>query len=365
MDTVSTRQMHFDATIVICTYNQSNTLMHVVNAIKQQTAEENYSIQLIIADDGSSADQVRDFISLTSKYNKSSNCRIKYVWQEDIGFQLAASRNNGIRLAESDVIIFIDGDCVPDPGFLKAHIGAHNKSDSVLCIGHRKFEYCANLSSLQSNEQGQSLKNELSLREEAEEKTIRDAVASAYPWKAMHGRNFSFRKPKQPIFFDENYIGWGCEDTTFAIDLYKAGYTRVIFERQACVTQYDDFVNSLNPYISLSSEGIACTMGNYLMLMAKHRNDPELFCELAQFLGKYAIPFCLENAKFVLNEDQKRAFFSREEGFSFEEASNIFTKALNTLNEFYNRNPALRVHPIIEKLNYADKNRQNQPEPKI
>ena len=99
--------------------------------------------------------------------------------------------------------------------------------------------------------------------------------------------------------------------------------------------------------------------------MAKHANDPDLFCELAKFLGKYAIPFQLENTKFILDEDQKRAFFSRKERFGFEEASGLFTKALNTLDEFYDRNPALRTHPIIKKLNHGDRYGQRPVEPKV
>lgn len=334
--------MRFDASLIICTYNQSEILGHILQAVSEDLAGHNYNIQLIIADDGSKVEEVGNFLSLTAKYNNSSKCRIKYAWQEDLGFQQAASRNNGLRLAESEVIIFIDGDCIPDAGFLKAHIEAHQRNEKVICVGHRKFDHPDNLGRADKV----PLSDEFSLRERSEEQTIKNAIVSAHPWKAVHGRNFSFARPNPTHFFEEDYQGWGCEDTTFAIDLYKDGY-RIVFEKEAAVTQYDDFSSSQNPYLSLSSKSIAGTIGNYLMLMRKYRNDPVIFTEVAGYLGKYAVPFNFDGKDYVLSEERKASFFGRKSGFTYEEALNLYLEAMTILEAFYSANPQLQMHPVV------------------
>ena len=46
---------------------------------------------------------------------------LNHVWQEDIGFRLNASRNNGILESKGEYLIFLDGDCLPLPDFVSQH----------------------------------------------------------------------------------------------------------------------------------------------------------------------------------------------------------------------------------------------------
>lgn len=44
---------------------------------------------------------------------------IKHVYQEDIGFRLARSRNNGARIASGDFLIFLDQDVIMPNDFVE------------------------------------------------------------------------------------------------------------------------------------------------------------------------------------------------------------------------------------------------------
>ncbi len=47
---------------------------------------------------------------------------INHIWQEDKGFRAARARNKAVARAKGEYIIFLDGDCVPLPGFIQKHM---------------------------------------------------------------------------------------------------------------------------------------------------------------------------------------------------------------------------------------------------
>jgi hypothetical protein len=50
---------------------------------------------------------------------------------------LAATRNAGARHAQNPIVVFLDDDIVPEPGFLSAHAAAHRDSpDDHVALGH-------------------------------------------------------------------------------------------------------------------------------------------------------------------------------------------------------------------------------------
>ena len=48
--------------------------------------------------------------------------RLRHFWQPDEGYQKCKGMNRGILLAESDYLIFTDGDCIPHPEFVARHL---------------------------------------------------------------------------------------------------------------------------------------------------------------------------------------------------------------------------------------------------
>jgi glycosyltransferase involved in cell wall biosynthesis len=75
--------------------------------------------EVIVADDGSSDGTEALVRSFETDY------RIKYYFQEDLGFRAAAARNAGARLADGEVLAFIDAGELPSPRFAASHLSAH------------------------------------------------------------------------------------------------------------------------------------------------------------------------------------------------------------------------------------------------
>lgn len=101
--------------IVVPTYNRSAALDCVLSALSKQFMCPN---EVVVADDGS----VADTRAIVEKWQEKMPCKLLHVWQEDIGFRLARSRNRAVAASTSDYIVFLDGDCIPFPDFVSRHL---------------------------------------------------------------------------------------------------------------------------------------------------------------------------------------------------------------------------------------------------
>jgi glycosyltransferase involved in cell wall biosynthesis len=110
--------------IVITIYKDLEALDLIVEAIKNQTVKPN---EIIIAEDNNS-DEVAKFVANI----KIDNVLVYHTFQEDNGWQRNKSTNNALRVAKSDYLIWIDGDCIPYPTLVESHI-ALCENNTVLC----------------------------------------------------------------------------------------------------------------------------------------------------------------------------------------------------------------------------------------
>ena len=102
-------------TLIITTYNWPESLLLVLQSVENQLVSPS---QIIIADDGSTKETKK----LIDNFNKNSDLNIIHSWQEDIGFRVARSRNNAILKSSGEYIVLIDGDSILHPHFIKDHI---------------------------------------------------------------------------------------------------------------------------------------------------------------------------------------------------------------------------------------------------
>jgi glycosyltransferase involved in cell wall biosynthesis len=96
------------ASVVIPMYNAEKTIEETLLALNKQN---NKSFEVIIIDDGSKDSS----LSIVRKYK--TNFRLKIISQKNAG--PAKARNMGARKASTDIIIFIDSDCVPKINFVE------------------------------------------------------------------------------------------------------------------------------------------------------------------------------------------------------------------------------------------------------
>ncbi len=124
------------ATVVIAFYNKVRFLELVLAGFSRQT-ETNFEV--IIADDGSTAENVAKVHALIPQYP----FRISHMWQEDNGFRKNVIYNKAIVAAQADIIIFVDGDCIPHAQFVKEHT---NSTRLGFCSAGRRVNMSSQLS---------------------------------------------------------------------------------------------------------------------------------------------------------------------------------------------------------------------------
>jgi glycosyltransferase involved in cell wall biosynthesis len=114
--------------VIAAFYNNIKYLKLVLAGFQRQTEVD---FELIIADDGSSEEVVREIESFTSSYS----FRIKHIWHPDKGFRKNKILNQAILLSETDYLIFIDSDCVPHSNFVEEHL--KEKESNTVLTGRR------------------------------------------------------------------------------------------------------------------------------------------------------------------------------------------------------------------------------------
>ncbi len=100
--------------VVVTTYNRPAALSLVLRAL---LAQQRLPDEILIADDGST-EETRAAIQTLAR---TSSVPMLHLWQEDQGFRAAAARNLSVAAAQGDLIVFLDGDCVPRPDFVAQH----------------------------------------------------------------------------------------------------------------------------------------------------------------------------------------------------------------------------------------------------
>jgi len=115
------------ATLVISVYQDVNALSAILEALLYQTAK---NFEVIVSEDGES-----DFIRELLIQWKSHYPRLRHVTQEDKGFRKNRALNAAIRVAETNRLIFIDGDCIPHVRFIEGHLSCQD--ENVICFGRR------------------------------------------------------------------------------------------------------------------------------------------------------------------------------------------------------------------------------------
>ncbi len=209
--------------LIITTYNRPDALELVLLSVLQQSVMPN---EVIIADDGST----RETENLIIKYKQKFPIPLHHSWIEDKGFRAAKSRNNAILIASSDYIVFIDGDIIMHKHFIKGY-----KSNIV------KGEYIMGSRALLSSELTKQLIENKVINVRFWSKGLSNRFNAIYlpfihhliqgsqsPLRSVKSANMGFWR--SDIFsvngFDEQYEGWGREDSDLAVRFSHAGIKR-------------------------------------------------------------------------------------------------------------------------------------------
>lgn len=212
--------------VVICFYDCLDFLISCLDSLR---SERRHFDEVVVADDGSGREIVARVKNLQGEYDFP----VVHAWHPREGSRRAATRNNGIRHASGEYLIFLDADSAVLPGGIRSHVEAARPGH--FAAGRRKFttEEQARriLSEGVSPDLLEAVYRELS--DEPVEKEHRRFMRYsrllqfrlANPRKIMFGGHFSaFREEIEAVNgYDENYVEWGAEDLDFALRMVLAG----------------------------------------------------------------------------------------------------------------------------------------------
>ncbi len=209
--------------LIITTYNWPEALkLSLKSALEQSKLPD----EIIIADDGSTeatADCIRQMAA-------DFPIPILHSWQPDEGFRAAMSRNRAIAMAKGEYIIMIDGDIIFNKYFIEDHL-LYAKSNCFIQGTRVLLTYKKTLEVLKSKKSSFSLFDRGLLNRK---NMIRSKMLSHlfyYSHKSLDGIrtcNFSFFKRDciDVNGFNEDFVGWGREDSEFAVRLINNGIKR-------------------------------------------------------------------------------------------------------------------------------------------
>jgi glycosyltransferase involved in cell wall biosynthesis len=209
--------------LIITTYNRPDALLLVLKSLERQS---NNILEVIVADDGSS-NKTKEIINT---FQESTGLKVIHSWQENLGFRAAMSRNKAIALSNAEYIILIDGDVVLHKSFVQDHI--NNAEKGFFIQGGRSL-----LTKKTTQETLQRMRLNFSFFSKGI-KNRKNVIHSNFLSKIFLKKssylkgiktcNMSFFKQDCLNIngFNDDFEGWGREDTEFAVRLLNFGTLR-------------------------------------------------------------------------------------------------------------------------------------------
>lgn len=103
------------ASVIVSTYQRPGHLERCLEGFRHQTTRD---FEVVVADDGSGPETAE----LVAAAAKSYPVPLRHVWQEDAGFRKCRILNRASLAADAAVLIYTDGDCVPERRFVAMHL---------------------------------------------------------------------------------------------------------------------------------------------------------------------------------------------------------------------------------------------------
>lgn len=211
--------------ILVSSFERPRHLERVLASIGAQRGVEPSRMEVVVTDDGSSDDTP----DVVAKFARSVSFRVSLTTHAHEGFQLARCRNEGVVASTAPYLLFLDGDCLAPPTHVCEHLRRRRQ-------GGVMAGYCCLLSRRQTEQLtvAQVLAAEyLDLASANELSKLRrmDRKARWYEWlrhstkPKLFGGNVGISREHylRVNGYDENFVGWGCEDDDLRLRLRAAG----------------------------------------------------------------------------------------------------------------------------------------------
>lgn len=210
--------------LIINTWNQPEYLDRVLHAVSNQSSAPD---EVLLADDGSD-DQTRQVFA---KWGSRQTAPALHVWQEHVGFRRSRILNQTIARAGSAYLVFLDGDTLPHPEFISDHRLLAQKQQFIQ--GHRalvtqRAAAWFGMHSFKEDRRRALWTGNL--------RGLKHAFRWPRPWRrhredvrGVRGCNLGIWREDliRVNGYNEEFFGWGREDSELAVRLINVGVRRV------------------------------------------------------------------------------------------------------------------------------------------
>jgi glycosyltransferase involved in cell wall biosynthesis len=211
--------------VIITTYNRPDALGKVLDGLRAQTRLPD---EVIAADDGSGPDTAR----VIEHFKDECPYSLLHVWQEDRGFRAAEIRNKAIRRSSGDYIVCLDGDCIPSRHFIGDH---HRLAETGCFIQGKRILVGPTATPGFTHRDADSTARRVALAFRGGIKNVHHLLRfPGFParrsvrLKGIKSCNMAFyRRDLYAVNgFNQEFIGWGREDSELAVRLFRYGLKR-------------------------------------------------------------------------------------------------------------------------------------------
>jgi len=210
--------------LIVSTFDQPDYLRRVLAAVSRQSRRPQ---AMLLADDGSGKETREVFSSWAAQ--QSFACR--HLWQAHTGFRKAHILNQAVAEADTEYLVFLDGDMVPHHDFIADHCAAARPAAFIQ--GHRALV----------ERQAAAWFGQQQLPADRWRALWQGQISgwkNAYRWpwpvlskknhlRGVRGCNLSLWRADMVRVngYNEAFSGWGREDSEFAARLMNAGIQRL------------------------------------------------------------------------------------------------------------------------------------------
>ena len=211
--------------LIITVFNRSHLIRKSLLSLRNQSVKPD---ELILSDDGSEEDIVVEIKDIV----KDFKFPVKYVKQVNKGFRLAKCRNNGVRNATYDLLIFLDQDLIHTSNLIK-----------TFNLNSREKRFITGMPIWMGEKMSSQITEERIINNNFVEFVTNDDKRYVEKQFRKDRRYYYLHKLKltnQPRLrggvcainrkdfelingYDEKFIGWGAEDDDVGQRLYQIG----------------------------------------------------------------------------------------------------------------------------------------------
>jgi glycosyltransferase involved in cell wall biosynthesis len=207
--------------LIISTYERPGALNQVLRGVRRQTERP---AEILVADDGSGA-ATRELIA---SWQPKLPSPVRHIWHEHLGFRKTIILNQCVAAATGEYLVLLDGDCVPHDRFVADHARLAERNFWVQ--GRRCF--------VREDVAAEFSPGATPLWQWIGLGRIKGLAKAIWlPWplirrncgqRGIIGCNMGFWRDDLLAVngFDEEYSGWGGEDSDVGTRLYHLGRPR-------------------------------------------------------------------------------------------------------------------------------------------